>query len=100
MHSASFTAFSWLETLFVAPLAVRVSEGAFEPQPAPIRATMARAAHGRGFLLTAASLDRGWGRRTWQGNRRRRLRGAVRSARVRCRRSGTARTERRVRTAT
>ena len=44
--------------------------------------------------------DRAWGRRTWPGNRDRRLRGAVRSARVRCRRSGTARTRHRVRTAT
>jgi hypothetical protein len=44
-------------------LAVPVSEGAFEPQPALItliRATSARAANGRGFLvITAASLDRG-----------------------------------------
>ena len=50
--------------------------------------------------VTAASLDRGSGRRTWAGSRDRRLRGAVRSARVRCRRSGTARTRRRARTAT
>ena len=51
-------------------------------------------------LVTAASSDRASGRRTWQGNRDRRLRGAVRSARARCRRSGTARTRRRARTAT
>jgi hypothetical protein len=63
---------------------------------------MARAASGRSFLLivTAASLDRAWGRHTWQGSRDRWHRGAVRSARVRCGRSGTARTRRRVRTAT
>ena len=54
--------------------------------------------HGKG--VTAASLDRAWGRRTCAGNRDRWLRGAVRSARVRCRRSGTARTRRRARTAT
>jgi hypothetical protein len=46
------------------------------------------------------SLDRAKGRRTWEGNRDRWLRGEVRSATVRCCRSGTARTRRRVRTAT
>jgi hypothetical protein len=51
-------------------------------------------------LVTAASLDRVWGRRTWAGNRDRWPWGAVRSARVRCCRSGTARTRRRVRRAT
>ena len=70
------------------------------------RRPMARAASGRtGFCssmraLTAASLDRASGRRTWEGSRERWLRGAVRSARARCRRSGTARTRRRARTAT
>ena len=39
------------------------------------------------------------GSRTWKDNRNRWLRGAVRSARVRCRRSGTARTRPRARTA-
>ena len=51
-------------------------------------------------LSTAASLDRAWGRRTWEDNRDRWLRGAARSARVRCRRSGTARTRPRARIAT
>ena len=40
----------------------------------------------------AASADRGWGRRTWVDSRGRRRRGAARSARARCRRSGTGRT--------
>jgi hypothetical protein len=34
-------------------LAVPVSEGAFEPQPALIRATSARATNGRSFLLVS-----------------------------------------------
>ena len=51
-------------------------------------------------LVTAASLDRASGRRTWAGSRHRSLRGAVRSARLRCGRSGTTRTRRRARTAT
>ena len=45
MHSANLTAFSRPVAGFVSPvpavLAVPVSEGAFEPQPAPIRATTA-----------------------------------------------------------
>ena len=76
------------------------SAGAFE-QPAPIRATMARAASGRSVC---SSLLHPWIVRRvgvhGQGSRDRRLRGAVRSARARCRRSGTARTRRRARTAT
>ena len=48
----------------------------------------------------AASLDRGSGRRTWEGSRDRWPPGAVRSAMARCRRPGRARTRRRVRTAT
>ena len=51
-------------------------------------------------LVTAATLDRAWGRHTWAGNRDRRVRGGVRSARARCGKSGIARTRRRVRTAT
>ncbi len=54
----------------------------------------------RSALVTAASSDRAQGRRTWAGNRERWLRGAVRSARVRCCRSDTARTRRHARTAT
>jgi hypothetical protein len=54
----------------------------------------------RALVVTAASLGRAWGRRTWAGNRDRWLRGEVRSARIRCCRSGTARTCRRARTAT
>ena len=46
-------------------------------------------------------LDRAWASAyAWAGHRDRRLRGAARSARARCRRSGTARTRRRARTAT
>src|SRR5512132_2191751 len=115
MHSANFTALSRAVSFVFAPallllalvvavlLAVPGSEGAFEPQPALIRlirATMARAAGGRSSLLIAASLDRVLGRRTWQGSRDRTPPGAARNARARCRRSGTARTRRRVRTAT
>src|SRR4029450_12079287 len=51
-------------------------------------------------LVTAASLDRAWGRHTWEDSHGWWLRGAVRSARVRCGRSGTARTRRRARIAT
>jgi hypothetical protein len=73
MHSANFTALSRSVAFLSSPvpallavpvlLAVAVSEGACEPQPALIRlisATSARAANGRRFLLmfTAASLDR------------------------------------------
>ena len=50
-------------------------------------------------VSAAASLDRASGRRTWQGSRDRWPPGAVRSARARCRRSGTARTRRRARRA-
>src|SRR4051812_25469750 len=81
-------------------LAVPPSEAAFEPQPAltrPIRPANARATNGRGLLVMpaahvarrpsslviAASLDRAWGRRTWEGNRSRWPPGAARSARVR-----------------
>jgi hypothetical protein len=75
MHSANFTASSRLVAFLLPPL-LPFSEDAFE-QPAPIRATMARAASGRSRLLmfspcgdcvdtgslpivlvTAASLDR------------------------------------------
>jgi len=48
MHSANFTAWSWLAA-FVLP-ASALSAGSFE-QPAPIRATMARAASGRSFQV-------------------------------------------------
>src|SRR5687767_1661228 len=51
-------------------------------------------------LIIAASLDRAWGRHTWTGNRHRWPRGAVRSAKARSYRSGIARTQRRVWTAT
>src|SRR5215216_7287898 len=105
MHSANFTALSRAVRFLLPPvpelLAVPVSEGAFEPQPALIRlirATSARTTNGRGLLVmfapyvwgvdltavlcgrllvTAASVDRAWGRRTWQGSRARWLRGAV-----------------------
>ena len=85
MHSANFTAFSCLVSFLSAPLpvsvlptvavlpAVPVSEAAFEPQPALISATVARAASGHSLVM-AASLDRASGRRTWAGNRDRRLR--------------------------
>src|SRR6266545_3988658 len=141
MHSANFTALSRAVSSLLAPLlvllALRVllavpellavpvpvlpfSAEPFE-QPAPISATVARAASGRRVLLmvapwcvgigltpvlcrsaliTAASLDRALGRRTWQCSRDRRRPGATRSARARCRRSGTGHTWRRARTAT
>src|SRR5919199_3677558 len=120
MHSANFTAFSCAVRFMVARVlvvlpallavsvlpAVALCEAAFEPQPAlnrPIRAASPRAINGRGFLLilvTDASLDRAWGRRTWRGSPHRRPLVAARSARARWRRSGTGRTRRRARTAT
>jgi hypothetical protein len=67
MHSANFTPLSRAVSFLFGPvsellavsepvvvpelLAAPVSEGAFEPQPALIRATMARAASGRRFLI-------------------------------------------------
>src|SRR5438874_5747612 len=110
MHSANFTALSRAVSFVFAPLLpVLVLEDALEPQPAairPIRPARPRATSGRSFLgmfapsVIAASLDRAWDLRTWQGSRDRRRRGVARSARARCRRSGTARTRRRARTAT
>ena len=102
MHSANLTALSRLVAFCVAAGCRRCSADAFE-QPAPIRATMARAASGR-VVYSCVSLLHPWiVRRVGVHGRAAvidRLRGAVRSARARCRRSGTARTRRRARTAT
>src|SRR3954462_2458635 len=105
MHSANFTAFSRTVSFLLLPglavlpaapesLAVPDPEGALEPQPAPISATMASAVRDR--RLTGASLGRGSGRRTREGSRVRWRPGAARSARARCRRPGTGRIGRRV----
>src|SRR4051794_39646775 len=58
MHSANFTALSRALRLSAAlppawpePAPVLGSEGAFEPQPVPISATVARAASGHRLLL-------------------------------------------------
>src|SRR5215211_2070714 len=83
-------------------LAAPVSDDPCEPQPAlitPTSATIAKAASGRSFLVIAPSLGRGWGRRTCPGSLDLWPRGAARSATVRWRRSGRARTRRRDRTA-
>ena len=84
------------------PLPVPVSAGVVSSSPRRSAATMARAASGRELCLESLLHPRIVRRVGVHGGAAviDRPRGAARSARARCRRSGTARTRRRARTAT